>query len=250
MNKDQQNLINCLQTLGCNEEETLVFLKIFSSPGLKASQIAERSGIKRVKVYDIIQSLADKNLILELSNTKVKTYITHDLNHLELILKEKINEFQKTKTNFTQSIPKLKDSIKALSSTTEVKYYQKADVPRILDQIIKNHSFKAIFNPILAFEKNKKVMQNYLASLEKTTHKVQEIISCDQKDVQQMFLRVKNPNFQAKILDSDINFDTDMILYDNQVFFGSYNSQRAIVISDPEIYNSLLQLHKKLWRDL
>jgi len=250
MNQEREHLRKSLETLDCNAQEIEVFLKLFASNGLKASELSERTGIKRVKTYEIIQSLLDKNLIQELPNNKIKKFKTADLNHIKLLLNEKIKQLKETTKKLESSIPKLNKSVSAFGHHTQVKFYQKADVPRLLDHIIKTYDFKAIYNPLLTFEKNRKVMQEYLNNIEGNPNSIQEIVSCENRQIQQMFLKVKNPKYRAKLLDSNIKFDTDMILYDEKVFFGSYNGQSAIVISDPDIYSSLIQLFNKLWKDL
>ena len=205
MNQEREHLKQSLKTLGCNSFEIEVFFKLFASNGLKASEVSQRTGIKRVKTYDIIQSLLKKNLIHEIPHHKIKQFKTADLNHIRILLNEKIKKLKDTTQKFASSIPKLNKSIAAFGHQTQVKFYQKSDVPRLLDHIIKTYNFKAIYNPLLTFEKNKQIMQEYLENLETNPNTIQEIVSCNNKNIQQMFLKVKNPKYRAKLLDQISN---------------------------------------------
>ncbi len=247
MRHTQTYLLKALGYIPCSDEEIQVFMKLFTSNGLKVSEIAERTGIKRTKTYDIVEKLLAKGLIQENLKSKVKTFRTVNLITIKKILKEKLEKFQQSNSDFIEAIPKLSQLQKNDPNRTKVRYYEKSQTPKLLKQIINNHSFKAIYDPETTYKNNRKIMKEFVESLNTSKHDIREIICTKNKPLENMFRKIDNTNYNVKALPGSINYTIDTIIFDNKVYIANYNSDVAIVIEDEQMSKSFENLHDWLW---
>ncbi len=250
MKTERQHLVAALKQLDCTLEEIDIFLKLLSSNGLKASEIADRTGIKRVKVYHLLELMLNKGLIYQGLDSKVKKFHTQQLLKIQQLLREKMQSLSKTQNDFLASLEVLNGLQKKSAFKTKVRYYQKEQVPKLLDEVISQHDFNSIFDPNVTFAKNTEVMKKYLQRIQNSPHQIKELISTKNEPLLKLFQDVKNPNYKLKRLDDSIQFTSDLILFENKVFMASYQSDVAIVIEDREIYDSFNSLHAWLWGQL
>ncbi|MBD3327983.1 hypothetical protein GF340_01635 [Candidatus Peregrinibacteria bacterium] len=80
-----------LDQLGLNEKEILVYTALNRMGTSLASSLAVKTGIKRTSVYDVLNSLIDKNLIVQFKMHGSSYYAIDDVQKLVLLQKERIN---------------------------------------------------------------------------------------------------------------------------------------------------------------
>lgn len=79
-----------LQKLGFSDKETSLYLTLHKIGPSAASTLARLTRIKRTSIYDIINSLLEKNLIISFKNGLTTYYTIDDVNKLFYQEKEKI----------------------------------------------------------------------------------------------------------------------------------------------------------------
>lgn len=79
-----------LQKLGLNEKEADVYLKLNTIGASPASTLAKLTNIKRTSIYDILNSLTEKGLIMAFRQGNYTYYGIDDINKLYYYQKEKL----------------------------------------------------------------------------------------------------------------------------------------------------------------
>lgn len=69
-----RELLNKLQELGFKEYESKVFLVLLNGTALSASEIAEKAGIRRTSVYEILKSFASRGFCNEIETNTILKY--------------------------------------------------------------------------------------------------------------------------------------------------------------------------------
>ncbi len=121
-----------LVKLGLEEQEAKTYLALLDLGEATATKVAERTGIGRVHVYQIINRLIKRGLSSYIIKNNVKYFSAADPETLLKELQEKEQELQKI-------LPELKARHKALKPETKVEIYRgKKGINTIMKMIIKN----------------------------------------------------------------------------------------------------------------
>jgi sugar-specific transcriptional regulator TrmB len=132
-----------LQSLGLTDSETRVYLYLLTHGESIASIIAKRLGIKRASVYQVLESLEAKGLIVEFNKNNVAHFDSVDPEDLVGLCEQRVYEMQRLK----QKAEVLKGELKQLREkgkmpTLEIrgkiKYYQGLEaVTQLIDETLK-----------------------------------------------------------------------------------------------------------------
>lgn len=250
MSTIRQKLCNTLEALDCNKEEIEIFLKIFTSNGLKASEVAERTGIKRNTCYRLLDELIHKGLIFIQLNKKINTYQAVNPHNIHKLLENKTKKIKKITDNFIASLDQFKQIKKRDYKKTQVSFYQKRESAKLLDQIISEHDFKAIFNPSVAFKHCPEILKKYIKNQNTSKQHIREIITGENPQILELLTDSHNPNLAAKASKDLHNFWADIIIFEKKVYIASYQSNVAIIIDDAHIAKSMNALHDFIWQNL
>jgi len=122
-----EQLISHVEELGLSNKEARVYLACLSLGPASVQRIAERSGIKRVTTYVILESLVVLGLISQSTKGK-KTYIVaEDPVNLERLLEKREHELKEQKHNFKRILPDLQGLKTLPKDSPMVKFYDSAD---------------------------------------------------------------------------------------------------------------------------
>lgn len=89
------NAEETLHELGLPQNATKIYLSLLESGKLSVSEIATKSGVHRVNVYDAVKPLMKQNLVSEVKSGKKRLFMANNPEHLKAILRkkeEKLNE--------------------------------------------------------------------------------------------------------------------------------------------------------------
>ena len=122
-----EQLISHVEELGLSNKEARVYLACLGLGPSSVQRIAERSGIKRVTTYVILESLVGLGLVSQSSKGK-KTYIVaEDPVNLERLLEKREHELKDQKHNFQRILPQLQGLKTLPKDSPTVKFYDSAD---------------------------------------------------------------------------------------------------------------------------
>lgn len=118
-----------LQTLGLSDNETRVYLYLLTHGESIASIISKRLGIKRASVYQILESLVSKELIVEFSKNNVAHFDSVDPDELVGLCEQRVNQMQRLKAKaevLKSEFKRLREKGKmpTLEIRGKIKYFQ------------------------------------------------------------------------------------------------------------------------------
>lgn len=109
-----------LREIGLTDAETKVYLEMIKTDSAMASEVAEKVGIFRTNVYDLLESLIEKGLVSYIIKANRKHYIASKPQKLFDYLKEKEDKIKEQEMQIKKLIPILsklkqpkKDELKA-----------------------------------------------------------------------------------------------------------------------------------------
>lgn len=116
MNKLKTELIK----LNLNEKEASLYLATLEMGEANIQQIAKKSGIKRTTAYDIVESLKNKRLIIQIVRGKKTLFSAADPHNLEEVIEQQ-------KHTLKRILPELLMVANALDSKPKVKFFEGQD---------------------------------------------------------------------------------------------------------------------------
>ena len=87
---------NVLKEFGMNENETQIYIILLKVGSATASEIAGKSGVHRINVYDILERLQEKGLISYVIKGKTKYFQAVEPEILKTIMREKEKKVEET----------------------------------------------------------------------------------------------------------------------------------------------------------
>lgn len=118
-----------LQTLGLTENETRVYLYLLTHGESIASVIAKRTELKRATVYQILESLEAKQIIVQFNKNNVAHFDSIDSEDLVELCEQRVYQMQRLKQKaevLKGEFKKLREKgkIPTLEIRGKIKYYQ------------------------------------------------------------------------------------------------------------------------------
>lgn len=129
-----------LKAIGLNENEALVYQILLELGQKPAQELIEPSSLSRGNLYNTLNSLKEKGLILEESGTK-KTYQAIDPEQLRTLAKTKVLSAQETLNQLESTLPSLKSAFRLITKKPTFRVFEGID------------GIKQIYNEILEEEK-------------------------------------------------------------------------------------------------
>ena len=143
MNDNENLLITDLQILGLTQNEAKVLITLIKLGGdTDAPKIAKLTKVPRTKIYQVLEGLVEKNIVMTTKTTKSNLYrliSTPDqiISDLERKLTDPINDaVKRTSTSIIDLASTIKDQSEGVHQVWVIK--EKSHVSQILEQVIEN----------------------------------------------------------------------------------------------------------------
>lgn len=242
-------LIQTLKNIGLGETEALVYLTSIELGPSTVQKIARRSELKRTTIYGIINSLKDKGLMRTDSKGFKNIYVAENPENLESMLETRRNEFQ-------QKLPELMALYKLEGNQGGIKYYTGIKAMKniylgTLEHIKNGDEYLVITNQKKWFELDPDFwMKQYIEERAKLPCKTR-LISQDSDVAREHKKYQKNYNEEFKIIESNYNIDTDMVLTPKQLIIVDLLPPiTTLVIENRNIINLQKQTFDLLWENI
>ena len=228
-----------LLALGFSEKEALIFLTLLRVGPSPASTLARLSNIKRTSMYDILNTLTDKNVIGNFKQGGTQYFYVDDLNKIVYSAKEKLDT-AKTLIHELKNRPNLNAGI-------SVHYYKGVE------------GFNEMYNEIL--EINPKELLGWMNlnlfytmidpkhEDEWTARRIKQgikvrLILQESKLTQDFQKLDKRSNRETRFVPGKFPFSTSCLMYSNYVTF--FNPGKEVIVV--RIYNEeLFQMQKQIF---
>ena len=131
------------EELQLSEVTQQVFNELITSGAMNARQLAEKVGIPRPSVYDHLNILKLKGLVMERTEEGGKIFSIDDLRNIEELLNDKIKVLEREKIEFKKSLPSLLQKTSFIEP--KIKFYSgKEGMKQVINHIMLNRDIETI----------------------------------------------------------------------------------------------------------
>jgi len=233
-----------LHSLGFSDKEAEVYLALNTYGPSPASTLAKRTGLKRTSMYDILNSLLDKNLIVTQEKGAHTYYAIDDVN--------KILYQQKDRARLAESVVQQLSAEKGRVSDVKVNHYKGEESfrelyedilrvnPKELMVWIHLDEFYRALDPVREDEWTKERIEKKIWTrlLMQDTSAAREFVKKDSASCRKTILIPKKHMFT-----------TTCFLYENNIlFFDSRDEITGIRIQHPGFYAMMKQMFEMNWK--
>jgi sugar-specific transcriptional regulator TrmB len=247
METDILNLTN----IGLSEKEAIIYLTLSNIGKSSAYKLAKKSKIKMPTVYLILESLIQKNLVLQIPDANRKIFISNDLTgylnkiNSSLVYSQNLN--QKLKTENTNKNPSTKyfDGVTGILESINYK----------IDEFKTGEEFLQIYGPLDNLAK-KELMNSYVKWNNKIrSKKIKQKVLVSEKDFGK-FTEMENMEkiggefYQIKKMEN-VFLPENISLEVNSKFVRIISAKpaEATIIEDKKLILILQQLFENLWNN-
>jgi len=239
----QTQLNHQLKKLGFSEKETDLYLTLHKIGPSAASTIARLTKIKRTSIYDILNSLIEKNLIISFKNGLTTYYAIDDVNKIFYQEKEKIAIAETL-------VKKLKESPKNFEGL-QINYYKGVEGYReMYEDILRTRPDELLgwmhldkFYEGIDPKREEQWTQERIKSGIKVRLLLQETNLT--KNFQQLD---KKSNRETRFINKKFLFATTCLLYKNHiVLFDSSGELTCVRIHHPGFYEMQKKVFEMNW---
>jgi HTH-type transcriptional regulator, sugar sensing transcriptional regulator len=124
---NDQQLISHIEDLGLSNKEARIYVACLSIGPSSVQRIADKSDIKRVTAYVILESLVGLGLVSQSVKGKKTYFIAEDPSNLRRLLEKREKELQEQRSSFEEVLPELSKLSAVTTEMPEVKFYEGLD---------------------------------------------------------------------------------------------------------------------------
>jgi sugar-specific transcriptional regulator TrmB len=232
-----------LQRLGFSDKETLLYLTMHKIGPSAASTLARLTKIKRTSIYDILNTLLEKNLILSFKNGNNTYYAIDDVNKLFYQEKEKLATAEKLVKEL-QSSPKNWEGL-------QINYYKGIEGYREMYEDILRTRPKELLGwmHLDRFYDGIDPKREEQWTKERIRSGIKVRLLLQETNLTRNFKKKDNhSNRETRFINKKFLFNTTCFLYDNHiVLFDSSGELTCVRIHHPEFYKMQKQIFEMNW---
>ncbi|MFA6424075.1 MAG: helix-turn-helix domain-containing protein [Candidatus Magasanikbacteria bacterium] len=238
-------IIDTLKTMGIDEKQAQVYLACLELGKGTIQEVSLKSGVKRTSIYNFLEEMKNKGLVSEIKEGKKVVLVAEDPNNLSLRLQRQSEEFK-------QSLPELMSIFNLPSHKPKVKFYQGvegiknaySDLLTAQGSIYGFADYEKMFYLMdslsiwrIPEERAKRKIKYF--NIAKDSHTARDV---QKKDDEQL---------RETRLVKDVEFETEINIYDNKVTMMSFRRPgAAVIIEDAAIAQTLRSIWKAWWKTL
>lgn len=231
-----------LRKLGLTEKEVKVYLAGLELGPNSVQHIAEKTGISRPTVYEVIKSLEKKKLFSETKEGKKRYFTAQSPSNILGILKIQKKKIEEKEREFIRIISSL-ESKYSLNTGSGVRTYKGNHGLEILNEILSFTSSPEIF--IFSSEATQKIEKERRVVYEKIKKRLGKI---KVKEISQNKTAPKHPNIQKKFSTCS-EIEGTLILFDKAIFL-HHKGQEGFLIENALIVKLLKAFFLSLWKTI
>lgn len=229
--------IQILENLGLTNTEAKIYLALIEVGSVTANKIAEKSGIHRRTVYDVLETLIEKGIVSFVIEANKKYYNADNPERFVDILYQKRKDFEKI-------LPELLLKRELSKEPQEVTVYRgKKGIKNIADDMLSAKTIST-FGSSGRFRESlgEAFYSLWLNKLKKKKSKLRMIIS--QKSKQKFSKQV-----EVRYMPEDYMLPSSTTIYDDRVVILVFSEQPiGIVMRSKEISESYLRYFEFIWK--
>jgi len=242
------SLINNLQKIGLSDKESRVYLATLELGQATIANIAQKSGIKRVTAYPVLQSLIEKGLCSHYTKDKKVFFIAESPETVLSVLRIKKDEIEEQEGMIKNIMPQLKAIYNRQENKPTVRFFEGIEGLRamIVEQQKADDKEQLLLVPAddldQVFEKEERKM-------------AYDVRVAQGKKVKMLYTRnqgpmiARNPGDEYVMVSSkDFPVSCDLAIFGNKIRIATLKGKLSgVIIDDENIAKTLKSLFKLAW---
>jgi HTH-type transcriptional regulator, sugar sensing transcriptional regulator len=234
-----------LEKLGLNEKEAKVYLAVLELGEGNIQDIAEKSGVKRTTVYNMIASLKEKGLVFEIQKKHKAVYYAEDPRKLK-------NDLEEKKADLEQMLPELLSVANMLGNKPKVKFYEGENGIKEVYKDTLNYPGEEIVAWFTDdfFDFDPDFIQNYYIPTRLKKKIWVRAIYPDTPRLKGFSLLDEKQLRKSKLVpQGEYKFKVEIVIYGkNRVFMISFHEKIALIIESQMIHETLKSIFELQWK--
>jgi len=244
-----EDIIEVLRKLDLSEYESRVYFALLELGESTSGEILAKSHINSGKIYLILESLAQKGFVTEVTKNNVRHFQAVNPRSIKKYLDQKQNEFDAKRRLYDEILPSLLKSFSSSTTPAEIRVYTGLDgMKSAFDQELFRYSKnkELLVYGILNYDTHNQAFvryftQNLFREREKKGVIIRKIVSKSAKE------NVIEKNAKIRYVDYDSFFTYNII--DDLVIFAIWSSEPIfITIISKEVSEGLRQNFNTIWK--
>lgn len=237
---------------GLDKREGELFLELVRLGASPVSQWAKQTKTNRSSMYVILERLKKLGLITSFTHQGVTFVQAISMAELPARIADKQAEMERVRNNLIKNLPVLQKLEKSNGLVPKVTFYEgKNRVEMMYENVLKEKSFRAFFNP----EKMKKTMPKYYQkvpeALRENRGRARELL-IDCKEAREYKSEYGSERHEIKILGEEVIFSSDTIITDQKIFMVGYSDKEVVgtEIWNEELSKTQKEIFEMVWKGI
>lgn len=239
--------ITTLRELGLTEAEIKVYLALLEVNSAMASEIAEKIGLYRTNIYDLLESLIEKGLVSYVIKANRKHFMATNPNRILAYVKEKETKLKEQEKKIQKLIPDLLKLKKPSKEETKVEVYRgREGFKTFMNDLLKAKILYGIGYTGRGPEIDKYFYNNWNLRRIKAKIKRKYVVTSEVAKKK----TTRTAYTDVKIVPKGFKFPSSTIIYLNKVliFFPEQETVTGIVIESEGINKAYKAFYDLLWK--
>jgi len=236
-----QEIEDTLKEAGLTTNEAKIYFSLFEIGKGNVAEIANKSKVHRVNVYDALKELVNMGLVSYFNIGKKRFYEPTDPEYLKRFVKEKLE-------NIDKIIPQLKLRFEKSENIAQI-FHGLDGIKRILeDMLIVNEKIQAFGIPSVMPEAMGSYLNNvfHRKRIQKKIH-IQHIYNENAKERIAYLNKLKY--CEAKYLPPEYNVPATTVIYGNKITFWVWSEEPfCVLIESEKMANAYRKYFNILWK--
>ncbi len=243
-------MVDNLQRLGLTLNEAKIYLATLNlGEASPVSTIARKASVHRTTVYDVLEKLRKRGLIVRNKKTSGRYYRAMPPEKILSYLDEESRKLNRMMEDAKECLPRLNAEYTAMTNRPRVYFYEGEEgLMRVYEETLKAKG------EILAYanaEVNHAMMNDYLVGYYKRRAKRKiplRSISNDTPKDRAQFANDKKELRECRIVPKEkIDFTPEINFFNNKIMIANWKEKLGIIIESEEIANVFKQTFELAW---
>ncbi|MFA6183918.1 MAG: helix-turn-helix domain-containing protein [Parcubacteria group bacterium] len=238
-------LKNELADFGLNQKESKVYLALLELGEASVLSIAQKSGLKRTSVYNLLEVLKERGLVGTVSKRKKQNYFAQNPKKIESELEEKQLKLKKI-------MPELLSLANLIDKKPKIQYFEGVGgIKSILDDELASNQHEFIGWCTEGYREflGERYFMDYFTPkrIEKKIYfrfitPISDHYQMLQTRSQQHFWKIKMMSF------GELTLETDIVLYGkSKISIISYSEKIGLIVESATMFNTLKAIFESQW---
>jgi len=241
-----------LTQIGLTDKEIKIYLACLELGAATVQQISEKSGVKRVSIYNFLSDFKKRNLLTEIKDGRKTLLVAEDPHMLLDNAKDKIKQTENQIKDIEEIIPNLMSVFNVPGNKAKIRYYHGIEGLKNVyrDTLIPNSKLYGFIDADQTIEAMGDWIWEYLDNRVKMNIDYSVIAKPGKWFTHEKAKDHKEQLRHVKFV-KNVKFETEIDLYANKVAIYSFKPPYAgVIIEDQAIHQTMMSIWKLLWDNL